>query len=223
MIKLAPSILSSDFARLGRELDILSKAGADYVHLDVMDGHFVPNITIGPPVIRSLRPQCGLVFDVHLMISRPMDFIDSFALAGADIITFHLESASDTREVRDIITKIKSAGKKVGIALRPGTDIQCAYEFVQYVDMVLIMSVNPGFGGQEFIAASLDKARRLRQYLDSLGLNADIEMDGGINLANVREVLNAGVNVVVVGSAIFDRGDICAATSEYLKIFEERK
>jgi len=221
MIKLATSILTADFTNLGRHLDVLAQSGADMVHLDVMDGHFVPNISFGLPVIQSLRKKSSLVFDVHLMISHPRTYIQRFADAGADIITFHVEGCWDADEVFETIDLIKSTGKRVGITLKPVTDIHSVFEFVEHVDQVLIMSVNPGFGGQFFIAESLQRARELRDYADGLGINLDIEMDGGINLSNVRQVLDAGVNVVVVGSGIFDRGDIHVATMDFMKIFED--
>jgi len=221
MIKLATSILTADFTNLGRHLDILAQAGADMVHLDVMDGHFVPNISFGLPVIQSLRKKSNLIFDVHLMISHPRTYIQRFADAGADIITFHVEGCWDADEVFETIDLIKSTGKRVGITLKPVTDIHSVFEFVKHVDQVLIMSVNPGFGGQHFLSESLLRARELRDYADGLGISLDIEMDGGINLSNVRQVLDAGVNVVVVGSGIFEHRDIHVATMDFMKIFED--
>ena len=221
MIKLAPSILSADFSSLGLQLGSLAKGGADYVHLDVMDGHFVPNFSIGLPVVQSLRGQSALVFDVHLMVENPKAFITRFAQAGADIITFHVESCADADEIYEVISEIKATGKKTGLALRPDTALAEILEFVPHVDMVLIMSVMPGFGGQDFIAESLDRARKLRVYVDGLGYELDIQMDGGINFANVRDVLEAGVNVVVAGSAIFDHANIHAAARKFKNIFSE--
>lgn len=221
MIKLATSILTADFTNLGRHIDILAQAGADMVHFDIMDGHFVPNISIGPPVLKSLRKKTDLIFDVHLMITRPRAYIQRFAAAGADIITFHVESCWDASEVFETIDMIRSTGTKVGITLKPVTTIHSIFEFVEHVDQVLIMSVNPGFGGQDFIGESLTRARELRNYAESLGSNLDIAMDGGINLSNVREVLETGVNVAVVGSGIFERGDIHVATMDFMKIFED--
>jgi len=221
MIKLATSILTADFTNLGRHLDSLAQSGADMVHLDVMDGHFVPNISFGLPVIQSLRKKSDLIFDVHLMISHPKTYIQRFADAGADIITFHVEGCWDASEVFETINLIKATGKRVGITLKPVTDIHSVFEFVKHVDQVLIMSVNPGFGGQHFITESLQRARELRNYSDSIGVKLDIEMDGGINLSNVRDVLDSGVNVVVVGSGIFEHGDIHVATMDFMKIFEE--
>ena len=221
MIKLAPSILSADFSLLGQQLDEVAKGGADYVHLDVMDGHFVPNISMGFPVVQSLRKQSKLVFDVHLMVENPKAFIMRFARAGADIITFHVESCDSPEEVYEIISLIKSEGKKTGLALRPETPLQAVLEFVRHVDMVLIMSVNPGFGGQDLIIESLDKARQLRDYADGSRPDLDIQMDGGINFENVRDVVKSGVNVVVVGSAIFSQPNIRAATKEFKRNLNE--
>ena len=218
MIKLAPSILSADFALLGQQLDVVTKGGADYIHLDVMDGHFVPNISFGFPVIQSLRKQSKLVFDVHLMVNNPNAFITQSVQAGADIITFHVEACEDADEVYEIIGSIKGAGKKAGLSLRPDTALAAVLDFVPHVDMILIMSVMPGFGGQDFIAESLDRARELRKHANELGLKLDIQMDGGINFENVRDVLEAGVNVVVVGSAIFDRTNIQVATMKIKEI-----
>ena len=221
MIKLAPSILSADYALLGQQLDEITSGGADYIHLDVMDGHFVPNISIGIPIVQSLRKQSGLVFDVHLMVDNPKEFVARFAQAGADIITFHVEACKNIEEVYEIIGMIKASNKKVGLALRPDTALGAVLEFVPHVDMVLIMSVMPGFGGQEFIGDSLEKARELREYVDGPGYSLDIQMDGGINFANVRDVLEAGVNVVVAGSAIFDHANIHAAARKFKNIFSE--
>ena len=223
MIKLAPSILSADFSILGPQLDNITKAGADYIHLDIMDGHFVPNISIGFPIIQSLRKQSSLVFDVHLMVDNPKAFITRFAQAGADIITFHVECCADASEVLEIIGMVKAAGKKVGLALRPETPLNTIFDFVPHVDMILIMSVNPGFGGQEFIQESFTKARELRDYADVLDHDLDIQMDGGINLTNVKAVLESGVNVVVVGSAIFDNANIYAAARKYKRIFRDHE
>jgi ribulose-phosphate 3-epimerase len=223
MIKLAPSILSADFNLLGHQLDIVAQGGADYVHIDVMDGHFVPNISMGFPIIQSLRKQSSLVFDVHLMVDNPKAFVSRFAQAGADIITFHVEVCDSPDEVYEIIGMIRGAGKKAGLALRPDTPLQRILEFVTHLDMILIMSVMPGFGGQEFIAESLDRARDLREYAADSGHNLDIEMDGGINFTNVRQVIESGVNVVVVGSAIFDRTNIHAATKKFKGIFNDYK
>ena len=221
MIKLSFSILSADFNNLGEQLKILENAGAEYAHLDVMDGHFVPNISIGLPVIESLRKQSNLVFDTHLMITNPKTYIPRFAQAGADIITFHIETCNSTDEVHELITLIKSTGKKVGITLKPQTELEFIFPFIEHIDMALIMSVDPGFGGQKLILKSLDKAWKLRKYLQLRNISLDIEMDGGINLSNIRDVLDAGVNVVVVGSAISDQEDMHGITQEFKKIFAE--
>jgi len=221
MIKLAPSILSIDHYYFGEQIEAITKGGADYIHLDVMDGHFAKNFAVGFPVVQSLRKQSSLVLDVHLMVDNPKEFIARFAQAGADIITFHIEACKDADEVYETIGMIKAAGKKVGLALRPNTGLADVLEFVPHVNMVLIMSVMPGFGGQNLIPESLDKARNLREYVDGSGLDLDIQMDGGINFANVHDVLEAGVNVVVVGSAIFGHANIHASTKKFKSIFAE--
>jgi len=221
MFKLSPSVLAADFWRLGAHLDAIKTAGATYIHLDVMDGHFVPNISIGLPVVSAIRKNTDLVLDVHLMISRPKDYIHRFAKAGADIITFHTESCWHPNEVFEVINAVKSTGKKVGISIKPDTDISSVYDFVGHVDMVLLMSVYPGFGGQDFLPQSLEKARMLRDYANKCGIALDIEMDGGIGLGNLRDVLNAGVNVVVAGSSIFGHDDVCGETKKFLQIFSE--
>jgi len=221
MIKLAPSILSADYNLLGHQLEIVANAGADYVHIDVMDGHFVPNISMGFPIIQSLRKQSNLVFDVHLMVDNPKAFITRFAQAGADIITFHVEACTDAAEVYEIIGMIRAQDKKVGLALRPDTPLADILEFVPHVDMVLIMSVNPGFGGQELLPESFDRARELRDYVAGSGHNLDIQMDGGINFTNVRNAIKSGANVIVVGSAIFAHANIHAATKKFKGIFGE--
>lgn len=217
--KLSPSILSADFANLGCQLDILKQAGADAVHLDVMDGIFVPNISIGLPVIKSLRKHSDLIFDVHLMIENPKEYVERFAQAGADIITFHVESCDNAAEVFEVINLIKAAGKRAGLTLKPETPIESIYEFVPHLDRLLIMSVKPGYGGQKFMPDSLEKVRKLRNFAPNL----EIEIDGGINADNVREVLAAGVNVVVVGNGIFrsEAADVYAATMEFVKLIEE--
>ena len=199
-IKISPSILSADFSKLGNEIQNLEKAGADFIHIDVMDGHFVPNITIGPEVINKLRKHTSLPFDVHLMISPVHDFIKNFAEAGADIITIHPEA---TKDLTDSIKKIKSYNKKAGVSLNPETPVEKVLPILDLIDLVLIMSVNPGFGGQKFMKDTLKKVQILRKEIDSKKLKAQIEMDGGINFDNAKMAIEAGVNILVSGTTIF--------------------
>ena len=199
-IKISPSILSADFSRLGSEIQNLEKANADLIHIDVMDGHFVPNITIGPEVISKLRKYTSLPFDVHLMISPVDNFIKDFAEAGADIITIHPEATND---LVNSIKKIKSYNKKVGISLNPETSIDRVLPFLNLIDLVLIMSVNPGFGGQKFISETLDKVKLLRKEIDKKKLKTVIEIDGGINFENAKMAKKAGVDILVSGTTIF--------------------
>ena len=199
-IKISPSILSADFSKLGTEIQNLEKAKADLIHIDVMDGHFVPNITIGPEVINKLRKYTSLPFDVHLMISPVHNFIKNFADAGADIITIHPEATND---LESSIKKIKSYNKKVGISLNPETPLDKLNNVLDKIDLVLIMSVNPGFGGQKFIENTLNKIKKLRLKIDQLKLKVEIEVDGGINFENSKSIIKAGADILVSGTTIF--------------------
>ena len=199
-IKISPSILSADFSKLGSEIQDLEKAEADLIHIDVMDGHFVPNITIGPDVIYQLRKYTSLPFDVHLMISPVHNFIKNFAEAGADIITIHPEATDD---LTSSIEKIKSYNKKVGVSLNPETSVDEVLPVLNFIDLILVMSVNPGFGGQKFIENTLDKVKLLRKEIDTKKFKAQIEIDGGINFENAKMAKEAGVNILVSGTTIF--------------------
>ena len=206
-IQISPSILSADFSNLEKDIKKLETAGADMIHVDVMDGHFVPNITIGPPVIKALRGKTSLPFDVHLMISPVHKYIKDFANAGADIITIHPEA---TPNLQESIDEIKSFKKKIGISLNPDTKIDVVEDYLDKVDLILIMSVYPGFGGQKFISDVLEKIKSLKSLKDKKKLNFDIEVDGGINFSNFKSVIDAGANVLVSGTTIFkeNNGDI---------------
>ena len=206
-IQISPSILSADFSQLGNEIKKLETCGADMIHVDVMDGHFVPNLTIGPPVIKALKKQSSIIFDVHLMISPVHKYIEAYAEAGADIITIHPEA---TDNLKSSISKIKKLNKKVGVSLNPKTEVNIITEHLNEIDLVLIMSVNPGFGGQKFMPEVLNKIKELKKIQKSKNLNFDIEIDGGINFENSKIAIEAGANILVSGTTIFksNGGDI---------------
>lgn len=202
--KIAPSILSADFARLGEEVRVITDAGADYIHVDVMDGHFVPNLTIGPAVIKALRPHSKLPFDVHLMIEPVDPYIEAYANAGADIITVHAEA---TTHLHRTLQLIKSFGKKCGVSIVPTTPESALAYVMDQVDLILVMTVNPGFGGQAFIPSQLPKIRALREMINASGRTIELEVDGGINADTAKQVVAAGANVLVAGNAVFTGGD----------------
>jgi ribulose-phosphate 3-epimerase len=206
-IQISPSILSADFSQLGNEIKRLEEGGADMIHVDVMDGHFVPNLTIGPPVIKALRKQCSIKFDVHLMISPVHKYIEAYADAGADIITIHPEA---TKNLDESISKIKSLNKKVGVSLNPESKLDLITNYLEKIDLVLIMSVNPGFGGQKFMPEVLDKVKQLKEIKSKKNMNFDIEIDGGINFDNCQSAIDAGANILVSGTTVFksNNGDI---------------
>ena len=209
-VRIAPSILSADFARLGEEVRAIDSAGADWIHVDVMDGHFVPNITIGPGVVKALRPHTQKPFDVHLMISPIDSFLEDFANAGADIITVHPEAGPHLHRT---IQRIKGLGKKAGVSLNPATPAKMLDYVLEEVDLVLVMSVNPGFGGQSFISSQLRKIEAIRKSIDKLGKDIDLEVDGGIDAVTCRQAIDAGANVLVAGTATFKGGPSAYATN----------
>ena len=214
---LSPSILSADFTVLGEQIHETEQAGATYLHYDVMDGIFVPSISFGMPVLKSIKKATNQFMDVHLMITEPIRYIDEFVASGADLITIHYEACED---VRATINKIKEAGVKAGISICPETPAEVLDKYLPYVDMVLIMTVHPGFGGQKLIPEALDKVKEVRMKLDNMGLKTDIQVDGGIYTANVREALDAGANIIVAGSAVF-KGNLSENIKEFMEIFKE--
>ncbi len=216
MLILSPSILAADFSVLGKQIKVVQEAGAQYLHVDVMDGSFVPSISFGMPVISSIRGTSDIIFDVHLMIASPERYIEEFAKCGADIITFHLEAVRDPGVVID---KIHALGKKAGISIKPATPIEAVLPYLDELDMLLVMTVEPGFGGQAYIPESTERIRQARKFVEERGLSTDIQVDGGITADNVHVVLEAGANVIVAGSAIF-RGDIGQNVKDMLKSFE---
>ena len=202
-VKVSPSILASNFSSLGEEVQSITKAGADYIHVDVMDGHFVPNLTIGPDVVKSIRDKSDIPFDVHLMIDPVQPYIEGFVNAGADIISIHPEANDDTDAC---LKKIKSHNVKAGLAINPDTDWEVVKPYMDMLDLILVMSVHPGFGGQKFISGALDKLKALRKEIDQSGRNIELEIDGGINFENIQSVIDAGANVIVAGTTTFKGG-----------------
>lgn len=211
MVKIAPSILSADFSKLGEEIIAVDQAGADYIHIDVMDGHFVPNITIGPLIVEAVRPVTKLPLDVHLMIENPDHYIETFAKAGANYITVHVEAC---RHLHRTIQNIKSFGVKAGVVLNPATPVESIQHIIGDIDMVLLMSVNPGFGGQTFIPEVLPKIRKVKEMAEQKGLSVEIEIDGGVNPETARQCIEAGATVLVAGSAVYNQKDYKQAISQ---------
>lgn len=208
MVKISPSILAADFSRLGEEMSAIQSAGADWVHIDVMDGAFVPNISFGAPVYSCVRKHCSLPFDVHLMINDPIRYLDDFAKAGADLITIHVEA---TEQVAETLTAIKDRKIGAGLSIKPGTPVEEIREYLPLCDLVLVMSVEPGFGGQKYMPSAADKIRELVKLREEMGLHYEIEVDGGINTETARYCIDAGVDVLVAGSAVFGKADYKAA------------
>lgn len=219
MLILAPSILSADFRKLGQEVETVVNAGAEYVHIDVMDGMFVPSISYGMPVIKSIRPCTDKIFDVHMMVEEPGRYVEAMKEAGADLVCVHQEAC---RHLDRTLNQIRELGMKAGVALNPATPVSVLDCVLDQVDMVLIMSVNPGFGGQKFIPYTLEKVRSLRKRMNLLGLNTDIQVDGGISLSNVGEVIEAGANIIVAGSAVYS-GNVTGNVRAFLRKFEEHQ
>ena len=217
MLVIAPSVLSADFARLGEEVKTVSEAGAQYIHLDIMDGAFVPQITFGAPVVKAIRPYSDKVFDVHMMVEEPGRYVEDFAKAGADIITVHAEAC---RHLDRTVQQIKALGVKAGVAINPATPLCVLDYMLDQVAMLLLMTVNPGFGGQKFVPYMTGKISELREQLARRGLATDIQVDGGMSTANVREIVKAGANIIVAGSAVFG-GDSAGRVREFLDIFKE--
>ncbi len=217
MIKLSPSILACDYNILGAQVKEAVDAGAQYMHLDVMDGLFVPSISLGMPVIASLRKSTDVIFDTHLMINEPIRYIDEFVKAGSDIITVHVEACED---VKATIKKIKDSGVKAGVVINPATPVEELLPYVDMVDMILLMSVNPGFGGQKYIDSVTEKIKAVRKIIDESGKNIELEVDGGVNMSNIDIVLEAGADVIVAGSAVFG-GDITENVKKFLEVFEK--